>query len=386
MRPLKKFFLISICRGLALAAFIGFGVVHASAHQANDSWLSFSFTNNAATGQWDISIADLELALGLDDNDDGLISNDELHAHSEAITGFALAHLQARTDGVPRKIRVTGQKIQNHLNGVYLALLLALDGPPAPSKLEVSCDLFFDINPQFLNRLMVDFQGRQQAFNLTAEKPTQTLELFAPNSTRQFFTFGREGVWHIWSGFDHILFLLALLLPSVLQRVNNGWQPVTDFRRAFFNVLKIVTAFTVAHSITLSLATLEIVKLPSRLTESCIAASVVVAAMNNIIPLFRRREWMVAFGFGLIHGFGFASGLSDMGIMRQTLAVSIVGFNLGVETGQLAIVAAFLPAAFALRASWIYQRVTLAFGSSMIVLIASVWLIERAFNLKLVPF
>jgi len=379
MRLPRRIFLIT---SLAIAL-IGF---RASAHQANDSWLSFSFTNNAVTGQWDIAISDLELALGLDDNDDGFISNDELHAHSEAINGFALAHLQARTDGVPRKIQITGQKIQNHLNGVYLALLLTMDRPAAPTKLEISCNLFFDINPQFLNRVLVDFQGQQQAVNLTAEKPTQTFELLAPNSTRQFFTFGREGVWHIWSGFDHILFLLALLLPSVLQRVEKGWLPVTDFRRALINVLKIVTAFTVAHSITLSLATLEIIQLPSRLTESAIAASVVIAAINNIFPIFQRREWMVAFGFGLIHGFGFASGLSDMGIMRQTLAVSIVGFNLGVETGQLAIVAIFLPTAYALRASWIYQRVTLAFGSSLIVFIASVWLIERAFNLKLAPF
>jgi hypothetical protein len=193
-------------------------------------------------------------------------------------------------------------------------------------------------------------------------------------------------VWHIWSGFDHILFLLALLLPSVLWREQNAWQPVGEFRKALINVLKVVTAFTLAHSITLSLATLGFVHLPSRLTESAIAASVVIAAANNVVPLFSRREWMVAFGFGLIHGFGFASGLSDMGITRENLAVAVLGFNVGVEAGQLAIVSAFLPVAFALRTSWVYPRVVLAGGSCAIVLVAALWLIERAFALKLMPF
>jgi hypothetical protein len=331
-------------------------------------------------------LADLELAVGVDDNDDGVISNDELQTHSQAIAEFALAHLQVKTDGTPRQVKVTGQKIQNHLTGVYEALLLTVDGPVAPGRLEVECNLFFDINPQFLNRLMVNFQGHDEAVNLTREKPVYVCESSRPHRARQFWGFGREGVWHIWSGYDHILFLLALLLPSVLRRVNKTWEPVPDFRVAFVNVLKIVTAFTVAHSITLSLATLEIVKLPSRLTESAIAASVILAAINNIVPLFQRREWMVAFGFGLIHGFGFASGLSEMGITQQNLVVALIGFNLGVETGQLAIVALFLPVAYALRSYWIYSRILLAGGSSVIILRATLWLVERAFNLKLVLF
>jgi hypothetical protein len=151
-------------------------------------------------------------------------------------------------------------------------------------------------------------------------------------------------------------------------------------------VLKVVTSFTIAHSITLSLATLGVVHLPSRLTESAIAASVVIAAANNIFPLFSRREWMVAFGFGLIHGFGFASGLADMGITHQNLAVTVVGFNLGVEVGQLAIVSVFLPIAYALRASWVYPRFVVAGGSCAIVLLAALWLVERAFAVKIVPF
>ena len=114
---------------------------------------------------------------------------------------------------------------------------------------------------------------------------------------------------------------------------------MAGFRPAFWDVCRIVTSFTVAHSITLSLAALGIVALPSRLVESAIAASVVVAALNNLRPWSQGRRWVVAFGFGLIHGFGFASVLADLGLPRDTLVLALVGFNLGVECGQLAIVA-----------------------------------------------
>lgn len=379
MHSAKKLWtIVVVCLAVASA--------HAWAHQANDSWLSFTCTNGTVIGQWDLSVSDLDTALGLDDNDDGNISEDELQAHNDAILAFVLPHLRVNTDGVSRNIQVTGHKLQSHLNGIYVAFLLNTDAPAIPQTLQVTCDLFYDLNPQFLNRLSLDADGQQRTMNLTIDAPTQTFELSKPKMATQFFAFVREGIWHIWSGFDHILFLLALLLPSVLWREENAWKPVGEFRKALVNVLKVVTSFTVAHSITLSLATLGVVHLPSRLTESMIAASVVIAAANNIFPLFTRREWMVAFGFGLIHGFGFASGLSDMGITRENLAITVLGFNLGVEVGQLAIVSAFLPVAYALRLSWIYPRIVLAGGSCGIVLVAAVWLIERAFNLKLMPF
>jgi hypothetical protein len=195
-----------------------------------------------------------------------------------------------------------------------------------------------------------------------------------------------EGVWHIWIGFDHILFLVALLLPAVASRVQGKWQALPAFKPAFWSVLKIVTAFTVAHSITLSLATLGVISLPSRWVESIIAFSVVVAALNNIFPLFSERRWAMAFLFGLIHGFGFATVLADLGLPQNALILALVGFNLGVECGQLAIVAGFLPLAFFLRHTWFYRRVVLFGGSILIAILAAVWLAERAFNMKLLPF
>jgi hypothetical protein len=172
-----------------------------------------------------------------------------------------------------------------------------------------------------------------------------------------------------------VLFLVSLLLPAVLM--------APRFAPAFWEVLKVVTAFTVAHSITLALAALGVVTLPSRLVESAIAASVVLAALNNVWPIVQRGRWLVAFAFGLIHGFGFASVLADLGLPQESLLLALVGFNLGVEAGQLCIVAAFLPLAYAMRHTWVYRRMIVVGGSAVIVLIAALWMVERVFDLEL---
>ena len=123
--------------------------------------------------------------------------------------------------------------------------------------------------------------------------------------------------------------------------------------------------------------------LPSRLVESTIALSVALAALNNLRPVVTGRRWAVAFAFGLVHGFGFASVLTDLGLPQGALLLALVGFNLGVEVGQLAIVAAFLPLAYGLRGSWFYRRLVFTGGAAAIALVAAIWLVERVFDLKL---
>ncbi len=197
-----------------------------------------------------------------------------------------------------------------------------------------------------------------------------------------FAAYVAQGVGHIWSGYDHILFLMALLLPAVLTRVDGAWQPVDSFRAALIAVVKTVTAFTLAHSVTLTLAALGYIQIPSRLVESAIAASVAVAALNNVRPMVRQDgTWPMAFAFGLVHGLGFASAMFELGLPRATLLPALIGFNIGVELGQLAIVAVFLPAAFALRATAFYTRGVMQAGSIGIVAVAAVWFVQRAFNL-----
>jgi hypothetical protein len=127
------------------------------------------------------------------------------------------------------------------------------------------------------------------------------------------------------------------------------------------------------------------VSVQARISESAIALSVVLAALNNLIPIFRGNRWIVAFCFGLVHGFGFASVLADLGLPRGALAVALVGFNLGVEVGQIAIVGAFLPPAYFLRRTWLYRRFVLVGGSGAIIVVAALWFLERALDFKFLP-
>jgi hypothetical protein len=200
-----------------------------------------------------------------------------------------------------------------------------------------------------------------------------------PSRWRAFVEYLQAGIWHIWSGIDHLLFLVSLLLPAVLLRNSGRWEPVATARPAFFSILKVVTGFTFAHSITLTLAALDIVRLPSRLTESVIAASIIVAALNNIFPVVTKSRARIAFAFGLLHGFGFASVLADMGLPSGARLLSLLAFNLGIETGQLAVVLAVMPAVYWLRTGDLYRRTLMPWGSAAIAGLALVWLVQRAF-------
>ncbi len=358
----------------------------ALAHQGSRSYLSIAMEGVTVTGQWDISLIDLEQVVGLDANGDGDITWGELKAKQKEVESYAQTRLGLKMDGVLRPWRTTELLVDNFSDGAYAVLRFSVENSSPAENLEVDYRAFFDIDAFHRGLFRIEYAGKVQTGVFQPEKPTQQFPLLAPSRGRQFLDFNREGVRHIWTGLDHILFLLALLLPSVLKRETHGWRVVERFRPALINVLKIVTAFTIAHSITLSLATLGIVRVSSRLVEPTIAASVILAALNNIRPILAERGWVVAFGFGLVHGFGFANVLAELGLARQTLALALVGFNLGVELGQLAIVAAFLPLAFGLRGSWIYQRLTFQAGSAIIALLAATWMMERILNLKWLPF
>jgi hypothetical protein len=348
--------------------------------------LCASVAEDAISGQWDIALRDLDFALGLDADGNGEITWGETRAKHAEIAAYALARLALRADGAACTVEPGAQQIDEHTDGAYTVLPLAIRCAKVPATLAIDYSLFADLDPQHRGLLNLRALGQTRSAVLGPQAPTQRFELKALSRWNQFIDYAREGVWHIWIGFDHILFLLALLLPAVLLWRARHWQAVENFRAAFVDVFKIVTAFTVAHSITLSLATLGLIALPSRWVESAIAASVVLAALNNVWPLFHGRRWAVAFGFGLIHGFGFATVLADLALPREALVPALVGFNLGVEAGQLVIVAAFLPLAFALRRTAFYRRAVMVGGSLLIALLAGVWLVERAFELELLGF
>ena len=370
-------------RGM-LAAVLAVAAGNAQAHKPSDSYLAIAVEGAEITGQWDIALRDLDFAIGLDDNGDGNITWGEVKAHHGDIAAYSLARLKLRMAGAECPLRATEFLADDHSDGAYSVMRFGGSCKTEADAIEIAYSLFADIDPQHKGLLRLEHGGGTRTGIFSPERATQTFELQKISALTQFFDYAREGVWHIWIGFDHILFLLSLLLPAVLVYGGGRWQAVERFAPAFWDVFKIVTSFTVAHSITLSLAALGVVSLPSRLVESAIATSVVLAALNNVFPVVHGRRWMVAFFFGLVHGFGFASVLRDLGLPQNALLIALVGFNLGVEAGQLAIVSGFLPAAYGLRATWLYRRLVFVGGSLAITVVAGIWLVERAFNMKII--
>jgi hypothetical protein len=369
-------------RAVLFAVLLASGAAHA--HKPSDSYLTLFADGKTLRGQWDIALRDLEYAVGLDANGDGAITWGEVKAKQAEIDAYALARLALRADGQACRLAPNEHLVDEHSDGGYAVLRFAAEcAAGSYGKVEVQYSLFFDLDPTHRGLLRVERDGDALTGILAPERPVLEIRAEGRSRSEQFFDYLREGVWHIWIGFDHILFLVSLLLPSVFISRSRAWAPAERFASAFWDVFKVATSFTVAHSITLSLAALSVVQLPSRLVESAIALSVVLAALNNVWPVVHGRRWVVAFGFGLIHGFGFASVLADLGLPQSALLVALVGFNLGVETGQLAIVAAFLPPAYALRQTWAYRRLIFVGGSAAIALVAALWLVERAFDLKL---
>jgi len=356
----------------------------ALAHKPSDSYLTLRGEESGVAVRWDIALRDLDYVLQLDRDGNGELTWGEVRQRAADIEKLATSKLALSSQGEACPLRNAAPlMLEHHSDGTYAVLSLHADCAKLSQALQVEYSLLFDVDPTHRGLVQWTAAGDAQAraFVFSTASARQQLPLQASGAWETLRQYVVEGIWHIWIGFDHILFLVALLLPAVLVRQPDGWTSSPSLKRSTVEVLKVVTAFTVAHSITLSLAVLGVVTLPSRFVESVIAASVVVAALNNLRGTVDRRRWVMAFVFGLVHGFGFASVLADLGLPQGALALALVGFNLGVEIGQLAIVAAFLPAAYLLRATTFYRVGVLRIGSLAVAVLASWWLIQRMFNL-----
>jgi hypothetical protein len=436
------------------------------AHKPSDSYLQLTPTDRGFTGEWRIALRDLEPAIGLDRDGDRNITWGEVRTRHAEIANYALARLAITANGSPCEVRAGTQLVDDLSDGAYTVLPLAAscERNVAPWTLDYS--LLFDVDPTHRGLITLHGSDAPQTFALSPQNSRAVLSASATYPGRQFIEMAREGVWHIWIGFDHILFLLALLLPVGLRRANargeNGnWAPMLK------DVLVLVTAFTVAHSVTLSLAALSIVSLPPRLIETAIALSVVVAGLLLRIPApapFGRpaqqlllripapghssasmRAWhsgsvpsapfghlmgrspnaakrrdarelpaqqlllripapapfgrpaqqlllryaisrpavWIAFGFGLIHGFGFANVLADMQLPTGSLALSLFAFNIGVELGQCAIVLLALPLIRYAQRHVFYERTFIPVAALLIAAVGIAWSIERGAGISL---
>src|SRR5262249_20021684 len=285
---------------------------------------------------------------------------------------YVTHRLALAADGAPCALQLGAGALTELSDGAYWALPLMASCAHAPRSLEVAYSLLFDIDS--MHRGLAHLAG-QTAILRDARRVR--IDLDPPTSVASFASFVREGVWHIWMGIDHILFLLCLILPAVFQRRTQRWAAADSLRDVCKEVFEIVTAFTLAHSITLVISAVGLVALPSRFVETAIALSVVAAALNNILRTVDAR-WAVAFALGLLHGFGFSSVLIDLGLPSHELIGALLGFNLGVELGQAAIVVALLPVLFWIRRTLAYQAL-LWVGSGAVAILAALWSYQRCF-------
>lgn len=380
------FFLFVLSAGLGLS-----GLESARAHSASTAWLHASVSNRTARVHLELPLRDLDDMIGLDSDNDGLLTWGEVRRRSKDVEQLLRGGLRLASGSEVLSWAFEGLQVADHLDTPCAVLRLSAALPDETRPLVLQYDLLFDRDP--LHRCLV---GGMQTTVLSPDQRRFELRLpggdVAASPTRTSLgTFVREGVHHIWTGYDHLAFLLVLLLPAVLLRTPEGWRGVPDFKGAVRAVVKVVTAFTLAHSLTLGLAAFDVVRLPSRWVEATIAASIVVAAVlawieSGNADAALRRSWGTAFGFGLIHGFGFAGVLGELGLGREGLAGPLLGFNMGVELGQLACVAVFLPVAFLMRGTRLYRRWVWPVGTLLVLLAAGGWFVERAFDMAFMPF
>ncbi len=361
-----------------------FWSLNAQAHKMSDGFLALQVEGKHIAGQWDIALHDLDHAIKLDLDNDKNITPAELDKRRNAVYVYAITRLLIASDQQPCPIQPSDLSINARSDGDYAALKLAADCPNEPKALTVGYQLFFDLDPLHRGNLRLKHGER---IDTAIFSPANSRIEFTPAQPTSHWialrNFMNEGIWHIWIGYDHVLFLLSLLLPAAMVREGKNWRATVSFSTAFWEVFKIVAAFTIAHSITLSLAVLGYVSLPSRWIESVIAASVAIAALNNIYPIFLKRRILLAFGFGLVHGLGIASVLLDMALPLSQRLLSLVGFNLGVEVGQVAIVGVALPLITYFSRYPFYTPLVLESGSACIACIALYWLVERSLDLQI---
>ena len=372
-----------ITKGIVGLLFVILGTTAILAHQPGNSSVVLNVQeDNSLQGEFHVANVDVvSIDLMLEDALRGS-ADGSLPFNAETQGARSLAFIEITSGGAPVSITTGTPEPVTTEDGVH-TMIPFTTGPIDPENIQVTFSNFFQFDPQHTVNIELELPDTSKVGLISLDKPDWQP---ADSAFEQFIVFTIEGVWHIWIGIDHILFLVALLLPSVLRLENGKWVPVSNFKAAFYNVLKVVTAFTIAHSVTLTLATLDIVTLPSKWVEAVIALSVVLAAINNIYPMVSDRVWAVALGFGFIHGFGFANVLADLDLPTGTLAVALFSFNIGVELGQLAIVIVMFPIIFLLRAKAFYQPIKLRLGSAIIGIIATLWIIDRVFELEFMPF
>jgi HupE / UreJ protein len=336
----------------------------AHAHETTRSYLALTRDAHTVTATLRVAFRDIEVAVWLDDNLDGQVTWAETTARMPAVNAYVLANIDLVAGGAcaltPQDAGVSTQ------GGIdYLDLSISGTCPDATAPLTAQSRLFGDIDPDHRVFLSAQMGGVPTTAVLRKDAPKVQLDGNTGGTFAAFATYLRMGAEHLAGGADHLLFLLVLMLPAV--------STLGSAQRAAVGVLLAITGFTLAHALTLTAATLQILRPPTGVIEVLIALSIVVTAIDNIRPFIPAPRAAVAAFFGLIHGFGFATVLSGLDLSGGNLVLALVGFNLGIEVAQITAVLIFMPALYMLRGG----RVLLWAGSLAAGTAGLVWVWTR---------
>jgi len=364
-------------------------MTYSEAHQTSTSFINIHQQEGSTTGSWKISIESLNNIKSMDVNNDGLVKWSELKSNTKYISTLMNNILSIR--GREKQCFITSSKTQL----MAAEKLLDINYLSIPFNIDCSVNSIRKINYQYYFNYDTDHKG---IVSLVLDDASADIHVLSSDKrsvetnsgiSQTFFNLVKEGIWHILIGVDHVIFVITLIIGVLLTSQSH----LNMKNEHIVNIAKVVTAFTIAHSITLGLASLSIVSLPARLIESLIAITIIYTALHNIrnyLPtntlfIFSLSHLKMAFFFGLIHGFGFANVLAEINLSSSDIAMNLFAFNLGVEIGQLAIVMVFTLFVFGIIKNKVNKNIYLTkvvpLTSSLFVFFGGMWLIERSFDI-----
>lgn len=342
-------------------------------HWASSSELNLDLSGDHPELRIEIPLRDLDLVLNLDSDGDRRLRWGELLAHQTQIERYLQQGLQLSVDGRRCALQAGSPQVDDVVGEPSLWLLMQGQCTTPRKTLNLAYSLLFDQDPTHRALVVTHTVDATHSTVLSPAEPDLQWKVEGGTAISDFLRFLRSGMHHIWVGSDHLLFLITLLMPGVLTASGQRARASEALRNTFL----VVTAFTLSHSLTLGLAALGLINLPGRLVEIAIAASVLVAAVNNITGWLGRRHALLALIFGLVHGLGFANVITELSGDLSSQLLSLAGFNLGVELGQLAVVAVAMPLLYALAYSTSYARRLLPAGSLAVCIISAWWIVQR---------
>lgn len=379
--------------GLLLSLLLVGGAL--GAHPMPNTLLQLKIWSKEIRAELQIPLVELQAAWGLAlDQDQG---QGFVQQHQGRLKAYLLEHTRVQSEsGAAWPVemgKLSLSKTENPINGTYYEVkaqlrILVPDGADVRHF-----SLYYDaVVHQVITHQIVVSVTQDWANGNLGEQAQQvgTIQLDIPSGKifplevnlgegtcwkglQRMFTLGME---HIAAGTDHLLFLLALLLPSPLRREQRRWGGFGGIRYTLHRLIKLVTAFTIGHSLTLLMSTLGWVHFPAQPIEILIAVSILISVIHALWPVFAGREAWIALGFGLIHGLAFAETLSRLHLDLPQLLLSLLGFNLGIEWMQVLVVAAFIPALLWASQSRVYLWIKNGFAI-LIGLAALAWITER---------